>query len=390
MKSNLSDGVLTVYLEGHIDSANSAAFEKELMELLAAAPHTSLLLDLKDLSYISSSGLRIVLKLRKKYSDLSAINASSDVYDIFEVTGFSELIPITKAMREISIDGCEVVGEGANGKVYRIDRDTIVKVYKNADSLEEIQHEREVSRTAFLLGIPTAISYDVVRVGESYGAVFELLNAKSFAELMQEDAANLEYVAQKSVEIAKIIHSTPAPATLPDEFDTVKKWLSQIESYLTPEDYGKFCRLIDELPREGNMIHGDYHIKNLMQQGSETLLIDMDTLSTGHPIFELAFMYNAYKGFGIVDPGVVERFMGFDSDLAYRLWRRMLALYIGTDDETVLDDVEDKAALIGMLRLMRRAFRMDGDQSAFIYSCKVMISGILQRIDTLEFKVYDE
>ena len=74
---------------------------------------------------------------------------------------------------------CEVIGEGFNGKVYRIDQDNVVKVYKNANALADIQHEREVARLAMVLGVPTAISYDVVRVRDSYGSVFELLNARS-------------------------------------------------------------------------------------------------------------------------------------------------------------------------------------------------------------------
>ena len=62
-----------------------------------------------------------------------------------------------------------MLGEGANGKVYRYDSDTIVKVYKDSVSLEDIKRERELARTAFILGIPTAIPYDrqedSIRVG---------------------------------------------------------------------------------------------------------------------------------------------------------------------------------------------------------------------------------
>lgn len=391
MKTDLNNGVMTLYLSGHIDSSNSADVEKEVMDAISCEKHTSLVLDLKDLEYISSAGLRILLKVRKMYDSLRAVNASQSVYEIFEVTGFDQLIDVSKAMREISIDGCDVLGEGANGIVYRIGRDTIVKVYKNADAIDEIKHERELSRTAFLLGIPTAISYDVVKVGERYGAVFELLDAKSLAEVLQENADQLEFVARKTVEIAKIIHSTPAPDSLPDEFNTVLSWIDRIKSYLSEDEYENFRMLVNALPREGIMIHGDYHIKNLMQQNDETLLIDMDTLSKGHPIFELAYMYNAYKGFGIVDPGVIERFMGIDSETVYRLWRRMLSLYLGTDDKSVLDDTEDKAALIGLLRLMRRSIDKGGegteDGRAFISACCDRIKDLLGRIDTLGFEV---
>ena len=391
MKKTVEGGRLTIYLSGHIDSSNAVKIEKEVTDILSSTDHTSVVIDLKDLEYISSAGLRIMLKVRKMESDLCAVNASSSVYEIFDMTGFTELIDISKAMREISIKGCEVIGEGANGKVYRIDRDTIVKVYKDHVSLDDIQHERELARTAFLLGIPTAISFDVVKVGEGYGAVFEMLNARSFCSLMLESVDNLETVAAKSIEIAKIIHSTLAPLILPDEFEIVKGWHDEVREYFTDDENAKMDAMLDSLPDNGTMIHGDYHIKNIMQQDSETLLIDMDTLSKGHPIFELGFMYNAYKGFGLVDPGVVERFMGFSIDIAYRLWRRMLALYIGTDDENSLDSTEDKAALIGMLRLMRRRGLKDTEEGrALISAAQSEIKAILKRIDTLDFDIYED
>ena len=58
----------------------------------------------------------------------------------------------TMDAREVSEEHlCEVIGEGFNGKVYRIDRDNVVKTYKNADALAEIRHEREVARLGVLL-----------------------------------------------------------------------------------------------------------------------------------------------------------------------------------------------------------------------------------------------
>lgn len=129
-------------------------------------------------------GLRIVLRLRKLEPELRLVEASAEVYEIFDMTGFTEMMPVEKAYRSISIEGCEAIGRGANGTVYRIDKDTVVKVYNNPDCLDDVQRERELARKAFVLGIPTAIPYDVVRVGDKYGSVFELLNSKSFSKLI--------------------------------------------------------------------------------------------------------------------------------------------------------------------------------------------------------------
>ena len=166
INTKYEDGILTIGLKGHIDSANAAQVEKEITEAWGQYPGSSIIVDCSDLEYISSAGLRVILRLRKQDSELKVTNVSSEVYEIFDMTGFTEMMEITKAYRKISVEGCEVVGESANGKVYRIDPDTIVKVYRNPDSLPDIKRERELARTALILGIPTAIPYDVVKVGE--------------------------------------------------------------------------------------------------------------------------------------------------------------------------------------------------------------------------------
>lgn len=201
MNGTMENGILKIALSGHIDSGNAPAVEAELMALREGTPHQGLLLDLRELSYISSAGLRVVLRLRKLEPTLRLVNVSAEVYEIFDMTGFVEMMPVEKARRTLSVEGCEIIGRGANGTVYRIDKDTVVKVYHSADCLPDVQRERELARKAFVLGIPTAIPYDVVRVGESYGSVFELLNSRSFSKLIAADRGGMDTYVELYVDL---------------------------------------------------------------------------------------------------------------------------------------------------------------------------------------------
>ena len=352
---------LIIDLMGHIDSANAAAVEKEINETMDREAPAQLTLDATDLKYISSAGLRIILRLRKEMKDLKIINVQPEVYEIFDMTGFTEMVDIQKAYRVISVEGCEVIGQGANGKVYRIDPDTIVKVYLNPDSLPEIHRERELARAAFVLGIPTAIPYDVVRVGEGYGSVFELLNATSFAKLIINGEKDADEVAAMSIELLKLIHSTKIkPGTMPDMKAVALDWADFLKDYLPEDKYQKLHDLVAAVPDDMHMMHGDYHIKNVMLQNGEALLIDMDTLCHGYPIFELASMYNAYVGFSDTNHHQVEEFIGLSYDTAVHFWKESLRLYLGDPDEERFKEVEEKAQLIGYTRIMRRRIRRNG------------------------------
>jgi uncharacterized protein (TIGR02172 family) len=285
----------------------------------------------------------------------------------------------------VSVEGCEEIGKGANGTIYRIDQDNVVKVYNNADALADIQHEREVARIALVLGIPTAISYDVVKVGNSYGSVFELLNARSFSKILATSPEKMDWCVQEYTNMLKKIHGTLVPkGKLPDMRETVMNWAAFMQAHLPKELGEKLLSLVEAVPIDDHMIHGDYHTKNLELQGDEVLLIDMDTLAVGHPIFELASIYNAFIGFSEYDHTTVERFQGFDFDTAKKFWHKFLAAYLGTDNMDTLRSVENKARVIGYTRLIRRAIRrhIEGEE---VELWKRELMELLPTVNTLLF-----
>lgn len=391
VKHEFSDGKLTIALSGHIDSNSAPQIEEEIAKIREENPAQSLVIDCETLEYISSAGLRVILRLKKAVPDTTLINVSPEVYEIFEMTGFTEMMDVQKAYRVISVEGCEVIGQGANGKVYRIDPDTIVKVYLNPDALPEIHRERELARTAFVLGVPTAIPYDVVKIeGGGYGSVFELLNATSFAKLLINKEKDLDEVVRMSVDLLKIIHSTVVkPESMPDMKKVALNWADFLKDYLPADKYEKLHSLIDAVPEDNHMMHGDYHIKNVMLQNGESLLIDMDTLCHGHPVFELASMFNAYVGYNETDHEIAMRFLGIPFETAVEFWKKSLHLYLDGADEKRMKEVEEKAMIIGYARIMRRTIRRNGLNTDAgrkeIENCRVHLAELLPKVDSLLF-----
>lgn len=389
MTAETKNGSMIVSLQGHIDSGNAEETERTIRKEIEGN-QLPLILDMDGLEYISSAGLRIVLRLHHEHPELKVINVCSSVYEIFEMTGFSQMMPVEKAYRRLSVDGCEIIGRGANGNVYRLDPDTIIKVYKNPDALPEIRRETDLARKALVLGVPTAIPFDVVKVNEGYGSVFELLNAKSLAKLIAMNPDQLEQYARVYIDLLKIIHSTHVkPGDMPDEKQVAVGWTDFLDDYLPIDQAAKLHALIEAVEDRDTMIHGDYHVKNIMLQNGEALLIDMDTLSMGHPIFELASMFLAYKGYAELDHSIDESFLGITYDTACQFWDLSLKLYLGTDDPAVLNGVEEKCSVIGYARMMRRSIRRHAleteDGRKLVDVCRAHLSELLSKYDTLEF-----
>ncbi len=360
--------VLYINLDGRVDATNASAVEESIQAIRKENAGLHTVLDLEKLVYISSAGLRILLRLRKEDSELSLINVSAEVYEILDMTGFTEMIDVQKAYRHLSVDGCEVIGKGANGAVYRYDPETIIKVYFNNDALPDIKRERELARKALVLGINTAIPYDVVRIGDKYGTVMELLAATSISKMIKKDPEHLEEPLKYFVDMLKQIHDTEIkPGEVPNMKELALNWAKFDMEYL-PEDIGKkLYQLVEAVPDQDTLMHGDYHTNNVMVRDEEALLIDMDTLCMGHPIFELGSMFNAFEGFSAIDHEVVHNFLGFPYEVSVKFWRKSLSMYLGTEDESVIDDVENKAKIVGYMRLLRRSInRKTEDSEALI------------------------
>ena len=380
--------ILYIALDGRIDATNAAEAEEKIFNIKNENPEKHTVIDADKLEYISSAGLRVILRLRKEEPKLAIINVAADVYEVFDMTGFTDMVTIEKAYRKMSVDGCEFIAKGANGAVYRYDDETILKTYFAKDALPEIKQERENARKAFVLGINTAIPYGIVRVGDSYGTVTELLNAENVTQLIRKNPDDLSLAAKYYVDMLKSIHAIEVEdGEVPDMRETALDWANFVANHI-PEDQGqKLIALVQAVPKQNTLMHGDYHTNNIMVQNNEPLLIDMDTLCMGHPVFELGSMFNAFVGYSELDHQNMIDFFGYTFETAGKFWEMSLKMYLGTDDEQVCKNVAEKAMIIGYTRMLRRSVRRpnEADSAAKIARCKEMLAILLDKVDTLVF-----
>ena len=90
------DKKLTIKLDGKLDTNTSPELDSKMSELEGME---EVIVDMKDLDYISSAGLRVLLSMQKvmnKQGKMTIINVCENVMDIFEVTGFSDILDIEK------------------------------------------------------------------------------------------------------------------------------------------------------------------------------------------------------------------------------------------------------------------------------------------------------
>ena len=109
---------VTIRYEGRLDSVSAPIVQGELQTQLAnQGDIDDLVWDAGEMTYLSSMGLRVLLGLKKQYPGFHIIEAGMEVFNILDVTGFTQIIPTARKLRQVNIHGCEVVGKGGVGTV---------------------------------------------------------------------------------------------------------------------------------------------------------------------------------------------------------------------------------------------------------------------------------
>ncbi len=291
---------------------------------------------------------------------IDTLNACGSEEDLAKYKVFNgyyhSLLPVQLAdifakMRRVSIDGCKMIGSGMNGKVYRLDEETIVKVYSKKNSIQAVLQEKEFAKWALIHDIPTAISFAVVRVGNQYGMVFELLEAMSVSQLILQNPDRTELYMKQYVDFMKKIHSVMADTLIMKDrkkeyIDMVYDISDMIGEALT----ARILKPLSDIPDDVTLLHGDFHLDNVLQTKWGFMVIDMDMLGFGNPIFDFVNLYSTLIGFRIIDPDnfVVK----VPKAMNHKLWGMTLHLYYSEMDEHELHKMNNLIAALSMVRVL--------------------------------------
>ncbi|MBR1664424.1 MAG: anti-sigma factor antagonist [Ruminococcus sp.] len=349
MKTTNENNTLTIFLEGRIDSNNAAQTENEIMSALDSAKAENVIVDTKDLEYISSAGLRTLMKLRKAIKKpLPMVNVSRDIYEILDTTGFTELFDVKKAMREISIDGCEQIASGGQGKIYRIDDETIVKVFCNGGviPLEYVKEELDSAKAAFVAGVPTAISFDTVKCGEYYGIVYEMIDSKTLSKAVFDEPEKLGEFAGKYAQFMKDFQDIHVPG---EKFrqarDIYNKKIEMLKDWLNEDELAVMHEIADCIPLTDTLIHGDPHSGNIMIKDGELMFIDMTEVCYGPKCLDNGAIFRDLISAAQSTPQACEISMGLSAELALKLGQAFFAAYTGITDPEKLGEYLKTAGL---------------------------------------------
>ena len=369
---------VTLILAGRLDTATSAKASADIERALATVPVISrLTCDAGQLEYISSSGLRILLSLAKRYKDFRITEVQSLVYEVLDTTGFTKIMTVERALRQLSVEGCEVIGVGGVGTVYRLDGDTIIKVFREGTTIEEVRREITMSKEAFVMGMPTAISFDVVRVGCQYGLVYELLQADTLSACIKREPGRIDEFARKYAELFHQLHAIEVPggSSVPCAIERERQQIRHIRRYFPQESIDLMLRIVDAIPNANRLLHLDLQTKNAMVQNGELMLIDMGEVGYGHPLLDLGHAYSAM----VTLVGDYDKIIGMPRELGRELWSRAIDYYLEGMPAEVVKQRKAQIEVVSCVRSFSWLALSDSFPEAVINECKAVFDERIAR-----------
>ncbi|MBR1635331.1 MAG: phosphotransferase [Lachnospiraceae bacterium] len=202
-------------------------------------------------------------------------------------------------LREISIENCEKIGQGLAGAVYALDDKTIVKVAYGAEP-EAIQkrmsHELTVAQELVRCGIPTPQAYEMVSVDGSAGLIYERLVGEDLSDYIKDHPDEIDALAAKVSEILHKLHrAAPQMGGFPSMKETLLAFLPKMTALYSDDELDIIRQGFEAVPDRDTFVHGDTNPGNFMRLSDGSLrIIDMGSVSIGHPYFEFYNMVPSY------------------------------------------------------------------------------------------------
>ena len=197
-------------------------------------------------------------------------------------------------MREYHSKDLTLLGKGGTGSVYRINDEQVLKTYSSSISPEELMKKREAIKQLLVKDVPAMFSFEVARIDDSYGIVYEMLKDSTVAKSIMKDASCLEEMGVKMGKLFRQMHNADVSDCLPPFHERIMGWVDSAEEtgFITKHCAKTMRTLIGIIPEGHALIHSDFHEGNVKVLKGELLLIDLDEIAYGNPLYDLAFHYN--------------------------------------------------------------------------------------------------
>lgn len=173
-----------------------------------------------------------------------------------------------------------LLGRGKSSEVFRIDGGEVIKIFHPAVSEEMIDREMSAATLAASLGLPTAVPRARVEVDDKRALIYPEISGASIARTIRKRPLAAASLLREMADLLHMVHRQPASG-----LRTVKSVLqTDIDYGLAPDPLKHAATdYLARLPEGGQLLHGDFHIDNILVDDGKLVVLDWAKAAIGAP-----------------------------------------------------------------------------------------------------------
>jgi aminoglycoside phosphotransferase (APT) family kinase protein len=179
------------------------------------------------------------------------------------------------------------IAAGATAEIFAWEDNRVLKLFFDKMPRGMAQQETDRTNAVRASGFPAPIAYEVLEVNGREGIVFERLDGDSFLHLLQTEIWRAPLLLRTMAEIHAEMHTHEAVETIPLLRQSLEHKLANAP-LLSDAVKAKLLEHLASLPDGDNICHCDFHPLNILQYGSQAVVIDWNDVKRGNPHADVA------------------------------------------------------------------------------------------------------
>lgn len=179
------------------------------------------------------------------------------------------------------------LARGRTADIHPWQKGTVLKLFHDWYSLDDIQYEAKIARAVQSGGLPAPRVGDLIQVNGHHGLIYERVDGGSMLAGLRQKPWQIFHYARRLAALHARLHEISIEIDLPSQRQVLVKKIQQVNA-LTPAVRSAILDRLDQLPDGRQICHGDFHFDNVLLTVRGEMIIDWTDATLGNPLADVA------------------------------------------------------------------------------------------------------